>query len=243
MTVETWLWIGVIGMGLGSILLFFHTLKNKSVSEEGDSIAHFMVPLIALTLYLLMALGHGSVLLPTGRTFYYGRFIDWSITTPLLLLSLVSTAEKGHAVKRVALMAGLAGLDVYMIVTGLVAGWTSDPELKWEFYLLSCVAFIGIYGLIWGPFKRLSSTSPEGDQYVKKASALSIIWFFYPVVFLLGQEGLRLWSPVVDAVLFTSLDLVAKVVYGLWAVSMATNRGSVERTYPASGSPHMATGD
>jgi len=239
MTVETWLWIGVIGMGLGSILLFLPTLKEKSVSEEGDSIAHFLVPLIALTLYLLMALGHGSIVLASGRTFYYGRYVDWSVTTPLLLLSLVYGAEKGHTVKRIALMAGLAGLDVYMILTGLVAGWTSDPELKWEFYLLSCAAFIGIYGLLWGPFKRMSAGSPDGGDYRKKAAALSVIWFFYPVVFLLGQEGLRLWSPVVDAVLFTSLDIIAKVVYGLWAVSLANKHERVEHAISL-GSPRVA---
>ncbi len=242
MTVETWLWIGVIGMGFGSILLFLPTLKNKSVSEEGDSIAHFIVPLIALTLYLLMALGHGSVLLPSGRTFYFGRFIDWSITTPILLLSLVYGAEKGHSVKRVALMAGLAGLDVYMIVTGLVAGWTSDPELKWEFYVLSCLAFVGIYGLLWGPFKRLAMATPEGSDYVKKATVLSVIWFFYPVVFIIGQEGLRLWSPLVDAVLFTSLDLIAKVAYGLWAVSLAGKRDPAQQTISVGGSTRLATG-
>ena len=70
--------------------------KNKTLSEQGDSIAHFLVPMVALTLYLLMALGHGSVVRPSGRVFYYARYIDWSITTPLLLLSLVSGAVEGH---------------------------------------------------------------------------------------------------------------------------------------------------
>ena len=235
MTVELWLWIGTIGMSIGMILLFFPMQKNKSLSEQGDSISHFLVPMFALTLYLLMALGHGSVVRPSGRVFYYARYIDWSITTPLLLLSLVSGAVEGHAKKRGALIAGLVISDVYMIATGFVAGWTDDPTLKWWFYALSCLSFVAIYALLWGPFRELSLRSPEGGLYRKKAAVLSIVWFAYPIVFLVGQEGFRLWSPLVDAVLFTILDLTAKVAYGLWAVSMVQHAGRVEDELPESG--------
>lgn len=235
MTVQLWLWIGTIGMSIGMVLLFFPMVKNKSASEQGDSIAHFLVPMVALTLYLLMALGGGSALRPSGRVFYYGRYIDWSITTPLLLLSLVSGAVQGQVKKHGALIAGLILSDVYMIATGLVAGWTDDPTLKWWFYTLSCLSFLAIYGLLWGSFKKLSLNSPKGDAYRKKAAVLSVVWFAYPVVFLIGQEGFRLWSPVVDAVLFTVLDLIAKVAYGLWAVSMVKETSPGTEDVPASG--------
>ena len=168
MTVELWLWIGTIGMSLGMLLLFFPMQKNKSVSEQGDSIAHFLVPMVAMTLYLLMALGHGSVLLPSGRVFYFARYIDWAITTPLLLLSLVSGAVAGHVKKRGALIAGLVLSDVYMIVTGLVAGWTDDPHLKWWFYLPQLPRLVAIYALLWGPFKELSQKKPQGRSLPQK---------------------------------------------------------------------------
>lgn len=235
MTVELWLWIGTIGMSIGLVLLFFPMQKNKTVSEEGDSIAHFLVPMIAMTLYLLMALGHGSVVLPSGRVFYYARYVDWSITTPLLLLSLIAGTVKGHTHKRGGLIAGLIVSDVYMIATGLVAGWTDDPTLKWWFYALSCLSFVAIYALLWGPFKELSQSSPQGGLYRKKAAVLSLVWLAYPVVFLIGQEGLRLWSPVVDAALFTILDVTAKVFYGLWAVSLVQHTGTVEEELVGSG--------
>ena len=224
MTVQTWLWIGTFGMSIGALLLFFPLQKNRTAFELGDSIAHFIVPIIALTLYLLMALGHGSVVLASGRTFYYGRYIDWTFTTPILLLSLVNSAVDGHKIKRGVLIAGLVISDVYMIETGLVAAWTDDPALKWWFYGMSCISFIAIYALLWGPFRKLSLTSSEpekGANYRKKLPILTVLWLIYPIVFLLGQEGLRLWSPVVDGVLFTTLDLIAKVAYGLYGVSLA----------------------
>ena len=235
MTVQVWLWVGTIGMAVGMLLLFFPMQKSQSFSEQGDSIAHFMVPMIAMTMYLLMALGHGSVLLPSGRTFIYARYVDWAITTPLLLLSLTSGAVLGHKHKRGALLAGLLLSDVYMIVVGLVAGWTDDPALKWWFYGMSCLSFLAIYALLWGPFRKLSMSSPEGEHYRRKLPVLSLVWLVYPVVFIIGQEGLRLWSPVVDAALFTTVDLIAKVAYGLWAVSMVQHTGSVEAELPESG--------
>jgi bacteriorhodopsin len=64
---------------------------------------------------------------------------------------------------------------------------------------------------------------------------LSIVWFAYPLVFIIGQEGLRMWSPLYDAIFFTCLDLIAKVLYGLWAVSMVKSKDSVHNSLPGSG--------
>ena len=222
-------------MSIGLLLLFFPMQKSKSVSEQKDTIAHFIVPMIAMTLYLLMALGHGSVTLASGRTFFFARYIDWTITTPILLFSLTSSAVHGHLPKRHGLIAGLLISDVYMIVTGLVAGWTEDPALKWWFYILSSLAFVGIYGLLWGPFRKLSETSSEGWMFRKKLPVLSLIWLVYPFVFLIGQEGFRLWSSLVDATLFTSVDLIAKVIYGLWAISLLKKTKDVSEELPESG--------
>lgn len=72
-----------------------------------------------------------------------------------------------------------------------------------------------------GMFKRLTASEPSGADYMKKAAVLSLVWLAYPIVFIVGQEGLRLWSGSVDAALYTILDLTAKVLYGLWAVSLA----------------------
>jgi bacteriorhodopsin len=167
-----------------------------------------------------MALGVGSMTTSTGRVFYFGRYIDWTITTPLLLWSLVSSGLQGTSIKRPALVWGLLGADVYMIATGFVAGLTDNMTIKWSFYISSCVAFLAIYGLLFGTFRSLTAEGPNSSDYIKKASVLSLVWLAYPIVFIVGQEGLRLWSAQVDAACFTILDLTAKVLYGLWAVSL-----------------------
>ena len=221
MGVQTWLWIATIGMLLGAVPLYFALVSNKSEYDEGDHIAHFYVPMIAFTLYLLMALGAGAMLTSTGRVYYFGRYIDWAITTPLLLYSLVASGMKGTGLKRSGLLAGLLGADVYMIATGFVAGLSDNPTVKWTFYTCSCFAFLAIYGILFGPYRKLTATGPNGASFIKKSTVLSAVWFAYPVVFLIGQEGIRAWSATADAACFAILDLVAKIAYGLWAVSLA----------------------
>ena len=57
------------------------------------------------------------------------------------------------------------------------------------------------------------------------AAVLSITWFAYPVIFLLGSEGLKSIDPVTTAALYTCFDVFAKVVYGIW--SMAGTKAKV----------------
>ncbi len=232
MGVETWLWIGAIGMLLGMVPLYFALVANKSEYDEGDYLSHFFVPLTAFTSYLAMALGAAAMVTSVGRVYYYGRYIDWSITTPLLLYSLVTSGLKGSpGAKRTALIVGLLGTDVYMIVTGFLAGRTDDAQLKWSFYLCSCIAFLAIFALLFGPFKTLTAMGPNGADYMKKAPILFGLWALYPIVFLLGQEGLRSFSAVFDAFSYTVLDLVTKIAYGLWAVSLAKKSAMASGDY------------
>ncbi len=125
-----------------------------------------------------------------------------------------------------------------MIATGFVAGLSDNPNIKWSFYISSCISFLAIYALLFGPFRKLTATGPHGADYIKKASVLSLLWLAYPIVFIIGQEGFGIWSGKTDAALYMILDITAKVAYGLWAVSLekkaegklSASYGSVART-------------
>ena len=99
MTPQFWLWLDAIAMAVGAALILVIG-KRRTEAEESHTIYHGIVPIIAACAYLAMAFGQGSLELPVGavvdqasgtaavitRTFYYARYIDWSFTTPLLLL-------------------------------------------------------------------------------------------------------------------------------------------------------------
>lgn len=222
MTESTWLWTGFFGMALGAIVLVVQ-MGRKNPDEEAHGVLHSIVPMIAAALYLLMALGQGGMEIDHGRAFLYARYVDWSITTPLLLLALAMMALKDIR-KRLGLVLALIGADVYMILTGLVAGYspTSSPE-KWIWFLVSSGAFVAVYWILWGPLRAEAELSGRAAVYKRNAAILSVVWFAYPIVFLLGTDGLLLISPALTALFFTALDLIAKVGYGILATA-ETNR-------------------
>ncbi len=232
MNVQTWLWIGCIGMLIGMGALYLPMSRNKQEGEEGEVASHFYVPLFAFTSYLAMALGIGVLSTQGGRAFYYARYVDWSITTPLLLWSLVHSGIKGASLKRPALIASLIGADIYMIVTGYIAGRTDDMTIKFSFYIASCISFLFIYVLLFGPFKKIAANGPHAADYNKKATVLFGLWVAYPIIFILGQEGIKTLSATFDAAAYTIFDLVTKVAYGLWAVSLAKKSLSTSPEYP-----------
>lgn len=171
--------------------------------------------MIAAGFYLLMALGQGALHLDGGREFLYARYIDWSVTTSLLLLALSATAV-GELRSRIGLIVGLLGADIYMILTGFAAGLSpSGSTTKWIWYMVSCGAFLGVYYVLWGPLlKEAKARSVEAARaYTRHAAILSAFWLLYPVVFYLGPDGSGVMTPTLATLLFLVLDLTTKVAY------------------------------
>lgn len=83
-------WIYVIAMASGA--LYFISLGNnpRGVPKYEYLVATF-IPIWSGLAYMAMALGQGKVEV-AGQVTHYARYIDWIVTTPLLLLALSWTA-------------------------------------------------------------------------------------------------------------------------------------------------------
>ena len=219
MTETTWLWIGAFGMLAGSVLLF-GLGGTRTQDEEGHTIAHGLVPLFAAISYFAMATRQGQITLPGGREFLFARYVDWSVTTPVLLLALSMTALHG-ARRRSGLVAGLLASDVVMIVTGMFFGASEAPFVKWVWYVTSCIAFLAVYFILFGPMRtEARSRDVERSQlYLRNASILAVLWLLYPIIVIFGPDGLGIWTATLTTACVTILDLIAKVVYGFVAMT------------------------
>ena len=227
MTTSDWLWFGFIGMAVGSAILLFMGWSRRTRDEENHFFLHLFVTLTATASYLAMALGQGSVVLADGRDFYVARYVDWAITTPLLLAGLCLTAMHSPF-RRWALLLGNVFTDFYMIATGVIAGFSpTGSSAKWAWFLISSGAFAFIYLALWGPLRVESNKSgPRAAKlYKTNASILSLTWLAYPFIFLFGSEGIKAIDPVATAAFYTCFDVFAKVVYGIW--SMAGTKAKV----------------
>lgn len=235
MTENSWLWIGFIGMAIGSVVILIQ-MGRQTPAEESHGVIHSIVPMIAAALYLLMALNQGGITIDNGRNFLWARYADWSVTTPLLLIGLALTAMDDLR-RRPGLLVGLVGADIYMILTGLVAGYSPTGSAdKWIWFLMSCGAFLAVYWVIWWPLRAEAERAGNASDYRRDAAILSILWLLYPVVFIFGTDGLLVISPALSALCFMVLDVVSKVGYGILSTAETNAKfargGRAGRTLP-----------
>lgn len=222
MTETTWFWVGTTGMALGAVIIFL-VAKARTQDEEAHKIVHVVVPVVAASSYLAMAFGQGGLHIG-NRLFWYARYVDWSVTTPLLLLGLVITALHGTH-RRTALVAALLGADVLMIVTGLFSGLSEDPTHRLAWFLVSTGAFLAVLATLLGPVRREAGQRGAARRrtFVRNAAVLGTLWGIYPVVVALGPDGAGVLGARATTGWITVLDLVAKVAYGV-AASLATSK-------------------
>ncbi|SUJ30185.1 Bacteriorhodopsin-like protein [Sphingomonas paucimobilis] len=86
-------------------------------------------------------------------------------------------------------------------------------------YLWSCAAFLGVLYLLWVPLRAMAVERGEalGTAYQKNVAFLTVIWFLYPIVFLIGPEGLKIISDPTSVWAILIMDVLAKVVYAFYA--------------------------
>lgn len=221
---ETWLWIGFAGMVLGAVAIA--GIGRRARGEDSHHfVASFFVCLIASVAYFAMANGQGIIDLD-GRSVYVARYADWLFTTPLLLLGLMMIGlpklrQSDDSRSRTALVAGVMGADAVMIITGLLAALSSEDAVRYSWYAISCGAFLAVLGLIYGPVRSIAKaqagTTPA--LYETLLRMLTVLWFIYPVLWLLGTEGTGTIGLTTEVGVFAIIDLAAKVGFGLLLVT------------------------
>ncbi len=174
------------------------------------------IPLWSGLWYAVMALGGGQVEV-AGQTTYWARYVDWVVSTPLLLVALVLTATHALTRRRRGLVAALVGADVLMITSGAFADLAEDTTVRFSLYGIGWLALMAILGLIWGPLRRVAEQQPPAmaKAFRDVALLLSVLWVGYPLIWFVGPSGLALVGETTDTALFVVLPIFSKVVWSL----------------------------
>jgi bacteriorhodopsin len=157
------------------------------------------------------------------------RYIDWIITTPLLLLEVGIVAAIAGAVKK-GLIARLMIADVIMIATGYLGEVSNTGEpMTYVWFIISSLAYFWIVAEIFG-------IKVTGSGYAAKA-VTSLKWFviigwaIYPIgtateeFMRLGaaDENTLVTAGLIAACIYIVADLTNKVIFGIVAVRAAKN--------------------
>ena len=231
---STWLWIGTIGMALGAVVII--GLGSKAESRHHVTASAY-VCIIAACAYFPMARKQGVHAFVDNdgveRTVYYARYLDWLFTTPLLLIGLVTVAlprltSTAEGRDRNALVAGVVGADVGMILTGLFGALSKDAHTRWVWYVVSCAFFLVVLYMIAGPIRAAAAERSAGHAalYTKLLGILTVLWFIYPIIWAIGTEGAGKVGLDTEIAIFAVVDLLAKVGFGILLVSGAAKLGS-----------------
>ena len=155
------------------------------------------------------------------------RYIDWSVTTPLLLLKTVLMLKVKPREEK-GMIALLLAADLLMILTGYIGAQQLDAQnnvligqrLLWG--TISTVFYLVIPVILYRIWQRYQRRGTPDEQYAYKLMALTSVttWGVYPLGYLVPALLPHLNMNWVH-IAFTIADIVNKVGVGLIAYQVS----------------------
>jgi len=159
------------------------------------------------------------------RQVFWARYVDWALTTPLLLMDLAFLAGMNGADILVTIVA-----DLIMVLLALFAAFGATDGQKWGWYTMACVAYlVVVYQLVVSGRRSVMAKSGNTAKLFASIGGFTLIlWTLYPVVWGIG-DGARKWSVDAEIVAYAILDVLAKPVFGFWLLfAHGRNAESIE---------------
>jgi sensory rhodopsin len=218
--VSSLFWLGAIGMAVGTAA-FAWAGRNAAGSERRYYLALVGISGIATIAYALMASGIGEISI-ADRSVFIPRYVDWILTTPLIVLFLGMLAGLDRRDFIVVL-----GLNTVVMVAGFIGAALPGIE-RFALFGVGGLAYIGLVYYLVGPATEQATKRSAGVRslYVRLRNLTIILWTIYPFIWILGPPGFGLLTVKVDIALITYLDLVTKVGFGFIALDASATMES-----------------
>ncbi len=198
--------------------LFFGAKATQARSERWRILLmlNFFIAAIAALLYLVMLTGQGEGVFNDHNS-YWVRYVTWILSTPLLLLVLSYLGRT-----QLSTIAALLGANTLMLATGFLADVYPKPHnMTW--YIVSCGAYLGIVYLLLVPYREEAERQHPGkvghQSFQKLLTVHIALWSAYPIVWILADTGFDIISDGVESMLYTILDVAAKVGFGMLSIN------------------------
>jgi bacteriorhodopsin len=220
---SNWLWSVFSVMSSSAILI---SLLSMRLHPQERTLYLFNISILttASIAYFCMAsdLGFAPVEVlqrgPGARQYWYVRYIDWVITTPLLIAELLLTAGLPINIILSTIFA-----DIVMIICGLIGGLVPSVY-KWAFYVFGCVAMFWIF---WNILSGIKSSEKVGGTknrriYIILTSWILFFWSIYPIAWGLC-EGANVISVTGEMIFYGILDILTKPGFAILTLFLHRN--------------------
>lgn len=223
-------WIGTVAMGCGTA--FFWLERNNVAPRYRSALTVAgLVTGVACFHYYRMAGVYAAGDFPTAY-----RYIDWIITTPLMLIKFPLLLGLGKEGKR--FLTPLITLDIAMILTAYIAEVSPlGGAAWWGFFLIACACELGIVYLL---FAKMKDAIDRAEPPIARALRLMrqfifVGWLIYPLGFLMelaceaGGDLREVFYNIADVINKVGFGLVA--YYGIKTLSdMETQKAKIVAT-------------
>ncbi|EST09087.1 Rhodopsin, archaeal/bacterial/fungal [Kalmanozyma brasiliensis GHG001] len=165
---------------------------------------------------------HNSALAPDGgyptRQIWYSRYIDWALTVPLLLLSLLLITGLPLSVIFITLF-----FSILMIICGLLGALTRT-RYKWGYFAFGCAALGYVLYHVFASGLRSARRLDHGfgRAFLAGATLLGVVWPLYALCWALTHGG-NVIGVSAEFLWFGILDLISKPVFAFVLLSMLRN--------------------
>ena len=170
----------------------------------------------------------------TGETPVVLRYIDWTLTVPLMCVEFYLLTKKAGA--KIGLLWRLIYASVAMLVLGYIGeAFYAGETTSWIFGALSGLAYFYIVWLVWkGEVAELAASA--GGKVQRAVSHLTkfvvIGWAIYPIGYILGTEGGLFGMDLAAAVgynggvdiFYNIADAINKIGFGLVVYALAVSK-------------------
>lgn len=198
----------LVGIGIAIALLRDETVAN----DQGAFAWLLIIPGFAAFSYLMMSLDVG-VINVGGNDVYLFRYLDWLVTTPILVgyAAYVAGAPRRWIV-------GVGVADALMIVIGAIAAVQTGIG-TWIGFGISSAFHLVLLGILYTVLPQYANENRDRFRLFKiLQNHVGLLWIAYPVIWLTSPAGIGAVSVAGTAMIIAYLDLVAKTpyVYFVW---------------------------
>ena len=166
----------------------------------------------------------------TGETPVVLRYIDWTLTVPLMCVEFYLLTKKAGA--KIGLLYKLIVASVAMLVLGYIGeAFYADSSTSWVYGALSGAAYFYIAYLVW--FGEVAALAASAGGKVKRAVGylakfVVVGWAIYPIGYIIGTTGgffgMDLGIDMSVDIFYNIADAINKIGFGLVVYALAVSK-------------------